>query len=279
MGVPRRAPPAPSPVSDTQPWYAGRGSEFWLNRIGIGLLLFSVAFLFQYSVDQGWLTPPIRVAFGLALGVGLACIGLRVHGHRRWFGQAMLGAASATLYITGFAAFQLFQLVSYPVALAFLVLVTVLTFWAAVRQDEAALALLGALGGLGTPFLLYTEAGTLTGLVTYTCVVLAGTSGIYLLKGWRTLLWTTVVGGWSVLLIGYDAAINYRADDLDGALAEACPDGIDVYFDNTSGPISDAVYPRLNIGARCVVCGTASVASWDPWPTGPRLERHIAPPA
>lgn len=208
---PRRAAPAPSPVSDPQPWYAGRGSEFWLNRIGIGLLLFGVAFLFKYSVDQGWLTPPIRVAFGLALGVGLAFIGLRVHGHRRWFGQAMLGAASATLYITGFAAFQLFQLVSYPVALAFLVLVTVLTFWAAVRQDDAALALLAALGGLGTPFLLYTEAGSLTGLVTYTCVLLAGTSGIYLLKGWRTLLWTTVVGGWYVLLIGYDAAITGAA--------------------------------------------------------------------
>lgn len=74
---------------------------------------------------------------------------------------------------------------------------------------------------------------------------------------------------------GYDAAINYHSGDLDAALAEACPEGIDVYFDNTSGPISDAVYPRLNIGARCVVCGTASVASWDTWPTGPRLERHI----
>jgi len=74
---------------------------------------------------------------------------------------------------------------------------------------------------------------------------------------------------------GYDAAIDYRAGDLDAALAEACPRGIDVYFDNTAGPISDAVLRQLAIGARVVICGTASVASWDPPPTGPRVERHL----
>ena len=73
----------------------------------------------------------------------------------------------------------------------------------------------------------------------------------------------------------YDAAIDYHSDDLDAAIAEACPDGVDVYFDNTSGAISDAVYRHLSIGARCVVCGTAALASWDPWPEGPRIERHL----
>lgn len=73
----------------------------------------------------------------------------------------------------------------------------------------------------------------------------------------------------------YDDAISYRTGDLDAALAEACPDRIDVYFDNTAGAISDAVYRRLALRARCVVCGTASVASWGPWPEGPRIERHI----
>lgn len=74
---------------------------------------------------------------------------------------------------------------------------------------------------------------------------------------------------------GYDAAIDYKADDLDAAIAAAAPDGIDVYFDNTAGPISDAVLRHLRVGARIVICGTASVASWDPPPTGPRVERHI----
>ena len=46
---------------------------------------------------------------------------------------------------------------------------------------------------------------------------------------------------------------------------------MNVYFDNTSGVISDTVYPRLLVGARVVICGTAS----DPWPTGPRIERYL----
>ena len=75
---------------------------------------------------------------------------------------------------------------------------------------------------------------------------------------------------------GFDASINYRtADDLSAAVAHASPDGVDVYFDNTAGNISDAVLEHINIGARIVICGTASIANWDPWPIGPRVERRL----
>lgn len=74
---------------------------------------------------------------------------------------------------------------------------------------------------------------------------------------------------------GYDAAINYKAADFAEQLANACADGISVYFDNTAGAISDRVYPHLALGARVVVCGTASIERWDPWPQGPRVERHL----
>jgi len=74
---------------------------------------------------------------------------------------------------------------------------------------------------------------------------------------------------------GYDEAIDYKAGALGDALSRACPRGVDVYFDNTAGSISDAVLPRLAMGARVVICGTASIASWDPPPTGPRVERHL----
>ena len=76
-------------------------------------------------------------------------------------------------------------------------------------------------------------------------------------------------------VFGYDAAIDYKSSDLDAALGEHCPAGVDVYFDNTAGPISDAVMKHLRVGARVVICGTASVASWDPLPMGPRVERHL----
>jgi NADPH-dependent curcumin reductase len=74
---------------------------------------------------------------------------------------------------------------------------------------------------------------------------------------------------------GYDAAIDYKTQNLDEALKTACPRGADVYFDNTSGLISDAVLRQLATGARIVICGTASISSWDPPPMGPRVERHI----
>jgi NADPH-dependent curcumin reductase CurA len=74
---------------------------------------------------------------------------------------------------------------------------------------------------------------------------------------------------------GFDDAIDYKEGDLDASLQSACPKGIDVYFDNTAGPISDTVLRYLNVGARVVICGTASVPSWDPMPQGPRVERHL----
>ncbi len=74
---------------------------------------------------------------------------------------------------------------------------------------------------------------------------------------------------------GFDAAIDYRAPGLDAALAQACPNGVNVYFDNTAGPISDAVLRHLAPRARMVVCGTASIADWSTWPQGDRVERHV----
>ena len=56
--------------------------------------------------------------------------------------------------------------------------------------------------------------------------------------------------------LGFDAAINYRtANDLRAALDEACPDGVDVYFNNVGGPVTDRVMNRLAFKARVVVCG------------------------
>lgn len=76
-------------------------------------------------------------------------------------------------------------------------------------------------------------------------------------------------------VFGFSAALDYRGDGLSAAIAAACPEGIDVYFDNTAGGISDAVMPHLAVGARVVICGTAALDRWNPWPAGPRVERHL----
>jgi len=59
-------------------------------------------------------------------------------------------------------------------------------------------------------------------------------------------------------LYGYDVGIDYKQDDLNARLKEACPNGIDVYFDNVGGAISETVFRRLALNARVPVCGQIS---------------------
>jgi NADPH-dependent curcumin reductase CurA len=57
---------------------------------------------------------------------------------------------------------------------------------------------------------------------------------------------------------GYDVAIDYKEEGFRDELKAACPDGVDVYFDNVGGEVSAAVYGRLNVGARIAICGQIS---------------------
>jgi NADPH-dependent curcumin reductase CurA len=78
--------------------------------------------------------------------------------------------------------------------------------------------------------------------------------------------------------LGFDAAINYKdVDDYRMALDEAVPDGIDVYFDNVGGPITDAVFTKLNLDARVAVCGQIAHYNDEDVPTGPRKLPQLIP--
>lgn len=72
---------------------------------------------------------------------------------------------------------------------------------------------------------------------------------------------------------GFDAAVDYKSPSFLADLKAAVPDGVDVYFDNTSGPITDAVIARINPRSRIIICGTVAHESWDPPPPGLRIER------
>lgn len=63
---------------------------------------------------------------------------------------------------------------------------------------------------------------------------------------------------WLIQELGFDAAINYKTADLESGLAQSCPDGIDVYFDNVGGSILDAVLTKINLYARIPFCGSIS---------------------
>jgi len=74
---------------------------------------------------------------------------------------------------------------------------------------------------------------------------------------------------------GYHEALNYKAGPIETLLAEAAPTGIDVFFDNVGGTILDGALRAMRVGGRVVQCGTASIASWVPPPTGLRNEREV----
>lgn len=71
---------------------------------------------------------------------------------------------------------------------------------------------------------------------------------------------------------GFDAGINYKTtSDIKSAIAVLAPDGVDVYFDNVGGEITDAVMQNIGRNARVVVCGAISVYNDTEIPTGPRV--------
>ena len=86
---------------------------------------------------------------------------------------------------------------------------------------------------------------------------------------------------WLTEELGFDAAINYKSTDgYQAALVDAAPGGVDVYFDNVGGPITDAVFTQLNLDARVAVCGQIAHYNDETVPTGPRkLPQLIAPRA
>jgi len=75
---------------------------------------------------------------------------------------------------------------------------------------------------------------------------------------------------------GYDHAINYKTcGDIEVAIKALAPNGVNVFFDSTSGAIADAVYPCMALHGRAIQVGTAAIDSWIPTPTGPRRDRYI----
>ena len=63
---------------------------------------------------------------------------------------------------------------------------------------------------------------------------------------------------WLVRDLGFDAAVDYKAGGVYRALRAVCPNGIDVYFDNTGGPVLDAALSLMNLRGRIVCCGNVS---------------------
>ncbi|MCX7279632.1 MAG: NADP-dependent oxidoreductase [Burkholderiales bacterium] len=147
-----------------------------------------------------------------------------------------------------------------------------------------------ALGILGMPgFTAYMglldigqpQAGETVVVAAATGPVGATVGQIAKLKGCRVV---GIAGGaekcrWAVEELGFDACIDHHSPDLAAQLAAACPQGIDVYFENVGGKVFDAVLPLLNNKARVPVCGLIAQYNATELPSGPdrssRLVRDL----
>ena len=76
--------------------------------------------------------------------------------------------------------------------------------------------------------------------------------------------------------LGFDEGINYKkVKNIRKALKKACPDGVDIYFDNVGGPISDAVLTLINNRARIVICGQIALYNDEKLPEGPLPQMQL----
>lgn len=139
------------------------------------------------------------------------------------------------------------------------------------------LAALGVFGANGlTAYVGLTEIGQVKEGETVVVSAAAGATGSIAVQIAK-ILGARVVGiagtdekcAWLVDGLGLDGAINHRTDDLPARLKELCPKRVDVFFDNTGGPILDHVLGRIADHARVVLCGAISSYNDHHKPPGP----------
>jgi NADPH-dependent curcumin reductase len=76
--------------------------------------------------------------------------------------------------------------------------------------------------------------------------------------------------------LGFDACVDHHSEDLNAAIADACPDGVDVYFENVGGRVQQAAFRVLNVHARVIVCGMVAQYNDEHLPSGPNLGICVA---
>jgi uncharacterized membrane protein len=199
---PRRDPPAAPPPPPIAPepapsfaidWEAFVGVKLFSAIAGIALVLAAIFFL-RYSIEQGWLGPPIRVAIGVIVATALLVV-CELKAARKYevTANALDAAAIAILFATFYAAHALWDLIPASVTFGLLILVTVLAVLLSIRHESRFIAVLGLLGGFATPALLSTGENRPISLFTYLLLLNAGLAWVAFKKGWPQLTILTLI--------------------------------------------------------------------------------------
>ncbi len=187
----------------------------WLLRVSILILVMGVGYFLKLSVEKGWLDQLGQVSLGTIAGLGMLVAGVQLLGRRdHLFGQGLIGGGIATLYLCVFAAHVLYKLIPNPtITLVLMVAVTCIAGWIAVRFDSILVAVLGILGGYGTPIMLQTGVVNYPGLYGYLLILGVGVLGVSIKKNWHLLNYLSFVGTY-VLFFGSIAQWHYKSADF-----------------------------------------------------------------
>jgi uncharacterized membrane protein len=205
------ASPAPPPQPPPPPAQAleTRIGAHWLNRVGIAAVLFGAAFFLKYAFDNNWIGPSMRVAIGAAVGIALLAWGeaLRARGHEL-FAHSLDVLGSGILYLTIWAASQMYALIEGAAAFGAMIVVTALVVALALRHRSQFLAGVALTGGFMTPILLSTGGDHETALFTYVALLDCAAVVLLVLHPWLRAL-AVAFFGTLVLYIGW-AADHYE---------------------------------------------------------------------
>jgi len=185
-------PPAP-PESSAFDWENIIGVKLFSGIAGVALVLAAIFFL-KYSVDHGWLAPPVRVAVGILIGITLLAV-CELRAARKYpvTANALDAASIAILFSTFFSAYAVWHLIPAALTFGLLGLVTVVAVLLAIRHESLFIAVLGLLGGFATPALLSTGENRPIPLFAYLLILNVGLAWVARKKTWPVLSVLTLV--------------------------------------------------------------------------------------
>jgi uncharacterized membrane protein len=190
---PRSAPrvTASTPEIDLE----SRIGSHWMNRIGISAVLIGVSYFLKFAFDNNWIGPAGRVSIGLLAGIAVVVWSekFRNKGYKI-FSYSLKAVGVGVLYLSLWAAFQVYGLIPSSVAFLAMVVVTASTGAMAIKQDAEILAALALTGGFSTPLLLSTGQNRELELFLYVALLSAASVALVSFKTWRRLLVLSYAG-------------------------------------------------------------------------------------
>jgi uncharacterized membrane protein len=158
----------------------------WLGWAAVALILFAAAFFLKYAFDNRWIGELGRVSIGVAFGVTLTVLGFRYH-HRGWrvFSQILTAGGIVLLYLSAYAAFGYYHLVSQKAAFIFLAILVSEAAALALLYEAPAIAIMALIGGFLSPILLHSDEDQYKSLFGYIFALDVG--ALALLKHWPGL--------------------------------------------------------------------------------------------